>query len=226
MTDGTNAYLVNITTSFNGGAWMHIPISVPAGGSVTVRVTRTAGVNALLSGVFLGDGPTPAPEGYGTGVQGDWVGAYGAAGHLLAAWNGTSDLVLMPNVQAVLEQGARFRWSALTGEVRALEDPAQSQRRAATYFDATEVRLRLNFAAAYTGTLHIYVLDWDNNDRRQTITVSGGGATPQVTAITTNFREGAWIHVPISVQAGGSVIVRATRTAGANAVLSGVFLGN
>jgi hypothetical protein len=32
------------------------PISVAAGGSVTIRATRTSGVNAVLSDTFLGGG--------------------------------------------------------------------------------------------------------------------------------------------------------------------------
>jgi hypothetical protein len=33
---------------------MSFPISVAAGGTVTITVDRTAGVNAVLSGIFLG----------------------------------------------------------------------------------------------------------------------------------------------------------------------------
>ena len=111
-------------------------------------------------------------------------------------------------------------------DARALENPTQTQRRSATYYDAAEVRLRLDFSAAYSGTLHLYALDWDNINRRQTVTVNYG-TTTHVIAITGNFRLGAWMHVPISILAGGSVTIRATRTSGGstNAVLAGAFLG-
>ena len=36
---------------------------------------------------------------------------------------------------------------------------------------------------------------------------------------------GAWMHFPVSVGAGGSVLITVNRVAGANAVLSGVYLG-
>jgi len=36
------------------GAWINVPINVAAGSTVTVTVTRTAGLNAVLSGIFLG----------------------------------------------------------------------------------------------------------------------------------------------------------------------------
>jgi hypothetical protein len=39
--------------------WVTVPISPAAGGTVSITVTRDAGVNAVLSGIMLGDsGPT------------------------------------------------------------------------------------------------------------------------------------------------------------------------
>ena len=54
--DGNGARTVLLTSSFRDGAWMHFPISVPAGGVVTIRVDKTNGANATLSGLFLGGG--------------------------------------------------------------------------------------------------------------------------------------------------------------------------
>ncbi|HVH62753.1 MAG TPA: fibronectin type III domain-containing protein, partial [Candidatus Dormibacteraeota bacterium] len=42
--------------------------------------------------------------------QGNWVGVYGADGYALLAWNGSSDLVSMPQSTLVLDQGNRFEW--------------------------------------------------------------------------------------------------------------------
>jgi hypothetical protein len=72
--------------------------------------------------------------------------------------------------------------------------------------------------------LHIYAVDWDSTARRQSVTVNDGSG-PQQVSITTDFSQGAWLHFPISVAAGGSVTVTVDRTGGANAVLSGLFLG-
>jgi len=52
--DGSGARSANISTDFSQGAWVNAPINVAAGGTVTVTVTRTAGLNAVLSGIFLG----------------------------------------------------------------------------------------------------------------------------------------------------------------------------
>ena len=70
MTDGTTTKTINVTTAFDQGAWMHFPISVPAGGHVDITADRTAGSNVLLNGIFLGGAgaaaaratPTPSPE--------------------------------------------------------------------------------------------------------------------------------------------------------------------
>jgi hypothetical protein len=46
---------VSLASSFHDGAWLHFPISMAAGGTVSVRVDRSFG-NATLSGLFLGGG--------------------------------------------------------------------------------------------------------------------------------------------------------------------------
>ena len=58
-----------------------------------------------------------------------------------------------------VEQGARYTWSQLAGDVRALESPAQSQRQASGWFHATQTRVRLNFSGPYSGILHLYAVD-------------------------------------------------------------------
>jgi hypothetical protein len=71
--------------------------------------------------------------------------------------------------------------------------------------------------------LHLYAIDWDSTDRRESITVNDGSG-PHTVNITTDFSQGAWTSVPVTVAAGGTVTITVTRTAGINAVLSGIFL--
>ena len=124
----------------------------------------------------------------------------------------------------VVEQAGRTRWSSSTTNVRALQGPGGSGRRAAAWTHDSEVRLRIDFTAAWSGDLHLYALDWDNQGRRQTVTVDDGSG-PRVAALDTAFSNGLWIHAPVTVPAGGSVRIKLSRTAGTNAVLSGLFLG-
>jgi hypothetical protein len=208
-------------SSFNQGAWVAFPISVAAGGTVTITADRLAGANAVLSGIFVGDtGTPPAPPPTPTQApQGGWVNTFGASGYALAAWNAGNDVVSMPGVSMNVVQGRRYTWAASTTDVRALENAAGTSRVAATYYDPNKISVQLNFSAAYTGNLELYAVDWDSNGRSETITVGNSTAT------LSSFSQGAWVAFPISVAAGGTVTVTVTNTGGPNAVLSGVFLG-
>ena len=184
-------------------------------------VTGQAGNVAALQQINSQDPSVPS---YSQSPQGNWVGTYGADGYALLGWNGSSDLVSLPQSSLVLDQGARCQWSAATTAVQALQSPDASTRRAACFFDFSQIRLHLVFPAAYSGTLHLYALDWDSTSRRETITINDGSA-PQTANISTAFNQGAWVNAPINVPAGGSLTISVTRTAGANAVLSGIFFG-
>jgi hypothetical protein len=151
------------------------------------------------------------------------VGVYGADGYALLGWESGGDLVSMPRASLVLDQGSRYRWSTNTTALRALEDPTQTQRRATQWFHSTSLRLHLTFSTAYSGTLHLYAVDWDGTGRRQTVWVDGGYG-PQSVVMSTSFHDGAWLHFPINVSAGGTVTIRADRNFG-QATFSGLFLG-
>jgi subtilisin family serine protease len=161
----------------------------------------------------------------GTNLQGDWVGNYGVDGHLIGAWNGSSDLNGLPSgVTYALEQGTRYTWG-YAGDIRATESPNQAERRSTAWYDAGEVRLRLTFSSAYSGVVHLYMVDWGGAGRRQDVTLDDG-AGPRTASLTTSFLNGAWVHFPVTVNAGGTVTIRAINRAGAtNAVLGAVFLG-
>ena len=233
LNDGSGPQTAHLPqNSFVAGAWIHFPISVGPGGSVVLTVDRTAG-NAVLSGLFLG-GPTappppppPPPTIDLPGVQGGWVGTYGHDGYILGNWTGSADLASLPaGVTYSLEQATGYTWASPSTDVRALQNPSGTERRAQTWYDANEVRVRLSFANAYNGTLHAYALDWDafGGGRGEDVSVSDGSGLRIGHLAANSFVNGAWVHFPISVAAGGSIVVTADRTAGGNTVLSGLFL--
>jgi hypothetical protein len=182
--------------------------------TITARATD-AGSAQKCAGISV---TTGHPE-----IQGDWVGAYGSAGFVLGAWNGTSDVAVLPGASMTLLQGDRYL-SGPNAEARSVENAAQTERRQAVLWDDVQVRLRLDFPAGFSGPLDIYAVDYDTSGRRQTVTVDDGSG-PVSRAISTSFSQGAWIHFMINVAPGGAATITAARTAGANAVLSGIFLG-
>jgi hypothetical protein len=209
-----------LSSGFSQGAWVSFPIKVAAGATVSIAVTRLAGPNAVLSGIFLGEGGPPPGATVSSSPQGNWVSTYGSAGYDLAAWNGTTDLTELPKATVTVEQASRYVWAGSTTDVRALESLNQSTREAATYYDTNEIKLKLSFKEAYSGTLRLYAVDWDSAGRREVITVNGQSAV-----LSSDFSQGAWVSFPITVAASGTVSIAVDRTAGLNAVLSGIFLG-
>ena len=108
--------------------------------------------------------------------------------------------------------------------MRAPQSPDQSTRRAATWYHANQLQLRVTLAEGYTGNLNLYALDWDTTTRRQNVTVSDGTTTRQ-SALTSSFNQGAWMTFPVNVAPGGTITITIDRTAGPNAVLSAITLG-
>ena len=127
-----------------------------------------------------------------------------------------------------MDQASRYSWAAPTTDVRALQSPDKSERRARTWYHDNQIRLRLNFSSSYNGTLHLYALDWDSfGPRGENVTVDDGRGPRTASLTAGSFVAGAWVHVPVTVGAGGSVLITIDRTASGttNAVLSGLFLG-
>lgn len=160
--------------------------------------------------------------------QGDWVGNFGADGHVLGAWNGSSDLVggLPSGTTVTLEQGTRAVWDSETTEVRALEAPDESFRRLATYTSfRSDLRVRIEFGAAYEGAVHLYAVDrFTTSSRLQAFSVDDGTAVRTI-EVTEGFGNGVWGHFAVSAEAGAAIVVGADRRGSDKTRLAGIFLG-
>ena len=194
VNDGSGPRSVALSSEFANGAWVSVPINVAAAGSVSITVQRTAGANAVLSGILLGDAGAPPAMTVTSPPQGAWVGAVGSAGYDLPDWNGVQDVSYLPNASLSLVQGTRYQWAAGSADARALSDPSGLTRNASTYYDSNQIQLKLGFTTAYSGNLHLYALDWDSTARREVITVNGQSA------VLGEFNKGAWVSFPISVR--------------------------
>ena len=81
---GTGTVLDTETiSSFTSGVYLDWKVS----GNLVITITRQAGRNAVLNGVFLDSTPTPTPTATArflkqdTTTQGSWIGTYGAQGY-------------------------------------------------------------------------------------------------------------------------------------------------
>ena len=218
---GTGAVLDTRTISgFVNGQYLIWNIT----GHVIFRVTRTGGANAVVSGLFVGGGGGGGGSGSATFVltdsttQGSWHNVYGAQGTALSTEVSTLPAFAQLNVIGALT----WTWAQSTSDVRALQRLTGDDRFAATWYSADTFDLDLNLTDGLPHQVALYAVDFDSNGREQRIDVldAATGAVLDTRTIS-DFVNGKYLVWTIT----GHVIFRVTRTAGANAVISGLFVG-
>ncbi|MFN0166066.1 MAG: beta strand repeat-containing protein [Bryobacteraceae bacterium] len=151
-----------------------------------------------------------------TTTQGTWKGVYGAQGYALAA-----DATNYPSYAQVTFTGnTTATWASTTTDVRALRKAATADRIAATWTSGTSYTIDVNLTDGLWHQVSLYNLDWDTPNRAQTIDVldASTGAVLDTRGVAA-FNGGKWLSWNVA----GRVIFRITRTAGLNAVVSGLF---
>jgi hypothetical protein len=73
--------------------------------------------------------------------------------------------------------------------VRTLQSPDQTERRAATWYDTTEVRV--DSTSSRTAARHLYAVDWNAIGRARTSRSMTGPALEQSAS---SFNSSAWVH--------------------------------
>ena len=215
----TGALLDARTVSdFAGGKYLTWDLS----GSVRIRVTRSGGVNAVLSGLFFG---SPADNGSGTGAasfvgentaaQGNWSKVSGADGYSIS--QGAASLPAYAQVS--LSGNLNHTWAASTADARGLQKPGAADRLAATWYSSTSFAVDLTLTGG-PRRVSAYFLDWDRNGRTQTVEVLDAATGALLDARTvSDFSGGTYLTWDLA----GSVRLRVTNAGGTNAVLSGLF---
>jgi VCBS repeat-containing protein len=154
-----------------------------------------------------------------TMTEGTWIGTYGKQGYDIVGR--PSDLpihdTITPSGQSTLA------WSRATNDPRALQFPHGSQRIAEAWYSATSFRVDVNLADGQSHNLELYFLDWDSNSRAEQVTITDyvTGAVLSTQTVS-SFHSG--VYLDYRVGGTGHIVITITRTAGANAVLSGLFL--
>jgi alpha-tubulin suppressor-like RCC1 family protein len=234
----SNVLNTQAVSSFGNGIYLVWTIT----GHVTITVTPSTGPNGVVSGIFFGGGgsaPSSATASWvasDTTTQGAWIGKYGSGGYSLA--NAGQNFVV-PATFAV--QGSLTPWTWASDptppDPRDLETDANGDQIAAAWYSPASFYFDLNLTDGKTHQIALYVLDWDDHGRQETIQVvdANSGATLDTRVIpdssgdststnttSTNFQNGTYLIWNVS----GHVKINVTTGAGPNAVVSGVFINN
>ncbi len=219
----TGAVLSTETVSdFTNGAYLNWTIS----GNVLITITKTAGNNAVLSGLFLDPPPSTTSATFleqDTTTEGSWIGVYGTDGYDVINNPSTSHPNSLPAGVTVTPAGATtYTWANPSTATPALEVPGGASRIAAAWYASSSFTVDVDVTNGQSYNLELYVLDYNGgNARSEQIQLSNAGTGAVLSTETvSNFTNGAYLNWTIS----GNVLITITKTAGNNAVLSGLFL--
>src|SRR4051794_13135021 len=154
--------------------------------------------------------------------RGGWVGRYGKRGYSVAMAGSTPRLP--PGVELTTDRGQLYIWSPVTTDPRGLSVPETPSRLSAGQWfawDHFSLDLDLRRGTRQDYQVALYLMDWDSDARVQQLEVAdaeSGGVL--FTRTDEHFRSGRYVILRLS----GHVVLRFTRTGGANCTLSGVFL--
>ena len=158
-------------------------------------------------------------SGSDTTTQGSWTGKYGANGALIA--DGTNTL---PTYAITSMKGdATWTFASSTSDQRALQIASgSSSRTAAVYYStAASFNINVNLNDKKTHKLTLYLLDWDTTARVETVTILDAGSNTVLnTQSFSSFQNGTYASWSVT----GDVVNQVTKTAGINAVASGLFV--
>jgi len=195
-------------------------------GHVQIQVTNTGSFNALVNGIFL-DPLTAAPASSAavsyvltdTTTQGNWSGKYGANGQLIA-----NDVANIPSFATVNLAGlSTFTWTTNTTDPRALQQSSSSSARiASAYYTYGPYTIDVNLTDGYTHKVSLYLCDWDNYGRAETISVVDANSKAVLSSQSfSSFTKGVYATWLIR----GHVQFQVTPTAGINALVNAIFFG-
>jgi hypothetical protein len=172
--------------------------------------------------------PTATPTAGGPGASGhfsrqdtetggDWKGVYGKQGFVIEG-----DSQRLPTFARVnVGTSQTFTWASSTSDPRALQRAASATDGiAAAWFDASGFKIDVNLTDGKTHRISLYSVDWDIRNRSQRYDVLDNRGAVLDSRTLNRFSDGAYLSWIVS----GHVQFRITRTAGPNAVVSGIFI--
>jgi hypothetical protein len=184
------------------------------GGAISHSVTASA---ATLSFTANFSATTVTFQTLDSGTQGNWPNIYGKDGYIIA--NSPS---ITPSYATVSFSGSNtWTWAASTSQPSALlKSPSTTDRIASTYYSGGSFTIDLNLTGAMR-QVALYLLDLDTTSRAETISIldPGNGNAVLDSRQFSSFNNGQYAVWNLQ----GHVLIQVTRTAGLNAVVSGLF---
>lgn len=154
-----------------------------------------------------------------TTTQGSWEGAYGADGY-----NVIGDTSSYPSYATVSTSGTgEYTWNNPVTDPRGLQEPDSPPNRiAACWYTSSSETIDLNLTDGNTHQVALYLLDWDNQGRSETVQVTDAGSGSVLdTRSISSFSGGEYLVWNIN----GHVHITISLNGGPNAVVSGIFFG-
>ena len=149
-------------------------------------------------------------------TQGNWSTAYGSDG-----FNIVADSSKYPTYASVNSSGSfDWTWAWSTSDPRAPQRYTTADRIAACWNSASSFTVDIALEDGLPHRVALYCLDWDSGARLQTVDVTDADTGEILNSqALSDFSGGAYLVWNMA----GHIIVRFTRNAGHNAVLSGIF---
>ena len=183
-----------------------------ASATATVTINVTAPITTTTSVTF---------DKLDTTTQGNWINTYGNQGYEVIS--GGNSYVNLPAGVTVTPAGeTSYTYTTPPNTTTpALEVPGGASRIASVWYSATSFTVDVDVTNGQSYNLELYVLDYNGSNGRSEKVQLSDAVTGTVlnTESVSSFSGGDYLDYTIS----GNVLVTITRTAGANAVLNGLF---
>ncbi|HYE31449.1 MAG TPA: glycoside hydrolase family 9 protein [Methylomirabilota bacterium] len=151
-----------------------------------------------------------------TTTLGAWPFVYGADGFRVLGDTGQNPSYVQPT----LAGGSEYTWSDGTTDPRALLRANETEGVVRTYYSPTSFTVSLPLTDSTKRRVSFYCLDWDRQNRIQTVeAVDAASGAVLATQTVSNFENGKYLVWDVS----GNVTFRFTKVSGPNALLMGWF---
>jgi hypothetical protein len=203
-------------SSFHNGAYASWNVQ----GDILIKITKTGGSNAVVSGIFFDPQSNPGSATYvhtDTTTQGTWTGVYGSTGDIIA--NDANNTPAFATFAVTADSA--YTWAASTTDVRALQTASGATTRiASTFYSSSSFTMNVNLTDGNTHKISLYLLDWDSTSRAETIKILDANTNTILDTETySKFHNGEYAAWSVK----GHVLIQVTKTGGSNAAVSGIF---